>query len=64
MPAQWLIYINVADLDQSLDQCKSLGGNVFQGPRKIGGGKCAVIQDPAGACAALFENSQDEKPTD
>ena len=61
MSAQWLIYINVTDLEQSLSQCKSLSGKVLQGLRSIGGGKCSVIQDPAGVCAALFEHLHDDE---
>lgn len=55
LPAQWLIYITVADLAASLEQCLKLGGKVLSGPRDMGHGKMAVIQDPAGAVAALFE---------
>lgn len=55
LPAQWLIYINVPDLDVSIRRCEAMGGKILQGPREIGGGRCVVIQDPAGASAALFE---------
>ena len=55
LPAQWLVYINVADLDQSIKACEQEGGKVLHGPRSIGGGRCAVIEDPAGACAALYQ---------
>ena len=37
LPAQWLIYINVEDLDTSIERCQSLGGKVVQGPREIPG---------------------------
>ena len=55
LPPVWLIYITVQDLDESVRQCTRLGGTVLQGPRDLGSGVCAVIQDPAGAYAALFE---------
>ncbi len=56
LPAQWLIYINVADLDNSIDECIRLGGNVISGPKGMGEyGRYCVIKDPAGAVCALFE---------
>ncbi len=56
LPPQWLIYITVADLDASVKQCRKLGGKVISGPRAMSGGRVAVIRDPAGAVAALFES--------
>ena len=55
LPAQWLVYITVADLTKSLASCKKLGGAVIAGPRELAGGQFAVIRDPAGAVCALFE---------
>src|SRR5262245_42676160 len=56
LPAQWLIYITVYDLDASIAECKALGGKVLAGPKEMGSqGRFCVIQDPAGALAALFE---------
>lgn len=54
LPPQWLIYITVADVDSSAKRCKELGGKVLDGPRELGPGRFAVIQDPAGAVAALY----------
>lgn len=56
LPAMWLIYVAVADLDDSLKRCRTLGGTVLAGPKGMGGhGRYAVVRDPAGACLALFE---------
>jgi predicted enzyme related to lactoylglutathione lyase len=56
LPAQWLVYIAVADLDLSLERCRVLGGTQVAGPRSIGAyGRFAVIRDPAGVIAALVE---------
>jgi predicted enzyme related to lactoylglutathione lyase len=56
LPAQWLLYITVANLDESLKQCEDKGGKVIRGARNYGDqGRFAVIQDPAGAVAALYE---------
>jgi len=54
IPPQWLIYITVADVDASVRRCLELGGKVLDGPRTMGPGRFAVIQDPAGAVAALY----------
>ena len=56
IPPHWMIYINVADLDASMAECRSLGGEVIHGPKEMGGhGRYCMIRDPAGAVAALFE---------
>lgn len=55
MPAQWLIYIVVADLTASIAACEERGGKVISGPRMQGSSRFAVIQDPAGAVAGLYE---------
>jgi predicted enzyme related to lactoylglutathione lyase len=58
LPAQWLIYITVGDLDASIASCRDLGGEVLAGPRSLGDhGRFCVIRDPAGAVAALFESA-------
>jgi uncharacterized protein len=55
LPPQWLIYITVEDIDQSIARCVELGGRVIAGPRGMGSqGRYCVIRDPAGAVAALF----------
>jgi uncharacterized protein len=56
LPSVWLIYINVANLDESMKRCVELGGSIKMRPRQAGpSGRYCVIQDPAGAYAALFE---------
>ncbi len=56
LPAQWLVYITVSDLDRSMTECRELGGQVVAGPKDLGNmGRFCVIRDPAGAVAALFE---------
>ena len=55
MPAQWLLYVVVADLEKSLDETLKRGGDVVVPPRALMGGKMAVIKDPAGAVMALWE---------
>jgi predicted enzyme related to lactoylglutathione lyase len=56
IPPQWLIYITVADLDESLKQVTELGGQVISPIRNAGGGaRLAVVKDPAGAVSALYQ---------
>lgn len=56
IPTCWMIYINVKDIEKSLQECIRLGGSVVKETRNMGNyGKYAVICDPAGAYSALFE---------
>jgi predicted enzyme related to lactoylglutathione lyase len=55
LPKQWLIYIVVADADASAQACTDNGGTVMVGPKELGGGRFAVIKDPCGAVAALYQ---------
>lgn len=55
LPAQWLVYITVANLAASLKACVAKGGKIVAPVRDMGGSKMAVIRDPAGAVAALFQ---------
>jgi len=55
LPAHWLIYITVADVDKSAEACRENGGQVIVGPKAMGDGKFAVIEDPNGSVAALYQ---------
>lgn len=54
LPPQWLVYINVADVDAAAATCTERGGQVVAGPRAMGRRRFCVIRDPAGAVAALI----------
>ena len=54
LPAQWLVYVRVADVAASAAECTRNGGKVLDGPRRMGGSNFCVIQDPAGAVMALL----------
>ena len=59
LPSQWLIYIQVADLQQSVRRCTELGGEVICPVRDVGSyGMMCVIKDPAGAVAALIQTKE------
>jgi predicted enzyme related to lactoylglutathione lyase len=56
LPPVWLIYLLVEDLEKSLAACRAGGGQVLVGPKSMGPGSAfAVIRDPAGAVAALYQ---------
>jgi hypothetical protein len=59
MPPVWLIYIVVNDLDASMKRCLELGGKIVIPAKGLGPqGRYCVIEDPAGAKAALYQGSQ------
>ena len=60
LPAQWLIYFQVEDVDRSAALCKERGGRIVVGPKDLGGGRFCVIADPAGAVCALFKPGKQE----
>ena len=55
IPPQWIMYIQVADLDLSIDSCEEHGGLIVDGPRTMGGSRVCIVRDPAGACIGLVE---------
>ena len=56
LPSCWMIYVIVANLDESASSARELGGQVLVAPKDMGPmGRYCVIQDPAGAVCALFE---------
>ncbi len=56
IPPMWMIYINVQDLDSSVERVTELGGEIVDGPRAMGEGRFCVIRDPAGAVCGLIES--------
>jgi len=56
LPPVWLVYFTVKDLEESLRQCVERGGKVRVPPKTFGQqGRYSIIEDPAGAVAALFQ---------
>ena len=61
LPPVWLPYFSVEDLDASLEGVVGHGGEVVVPVRSLGASmRYAVIRDPSGAAAALFENTAPE----
>src|ERR1051325_8963337 len=58
LPPVWMIYIVVADIEESAKRCEARGEKVLRPVKDMGGGnRYCVIQDPAGAVAALFQSA-------
>lgn len=57
-PAQWLIYITVENLEESIRHCSELGGEVIVAPKAVSNTRFCVIKDPAGAYAGLIEQAK------
>ncbi|MDJ0839961.1 MAG: VOC family protein [Acidobacteriota bacterium] len=56
LPAQWLLYITVDDLDAAMKTCRENGGEILrEPPEDAEGARFCVIKDPAGAVAALYQ---------
>ncbi len=55
LPPQWLIYVQVADVQASATRCLELGGQILDGPRMMGANHFCILQDPAGAVLALID---------
>ena len=56
VPPHWMLYVNVADLDESLARCKAMGGEQLGEEREMGTyGRRAYVKDPAGAALALIQ---------
>lgn len=55
LPAQWMLYLTVADLARSLVSVTTRGGAVLTPVREGGGARFAVIRDPAGAVCMLYQ---------
>lgn len=56
IPAQWMNYFGVADLDVSRGKVEEHGGKLVGEVRTHGASRFCVIEDPAGAVCGLFEN--------
>jgi hypothetical protein len=58
LPSVWMAYFIVANINESISAANKLGGKILVEPKNMGGqGKYAVIEDPAGATCALYEQT-------
>ena len=55
VPAHWMTYLAVDDVDAAAQQTKDAGGEVLQDAFDIGGvGRIAMLKDPTGAAIGLM----------
>jgi predicted enzyme related to lactoylglutathione lyase len=56
-PSHWLAYVNVENIDATIDKVKSLGGTVVQPKTEVPDmGWYSVITDPSGAVLGLWQS--------
>jgi predicted enzyme related to lactoylglutathione lyase len=56
VPTNWLSYVAVTSADEAVEQTKSLGGTVVNGPFDVYDmGRMAVLTDPQGAVFAVWQ---------
>lgn len=60
IPPVWLVYIVVEDIEKSVQMCVEMGGTIIEKPRTVCNSKFCVIQDPAGAICALYQQGTAE----
>lgn len=54
IPPQWIVYINVANIEQSIERCRELGGKVLKESKNADGSyQYALLEDPAGTVLAI-----------
>jgi uncharacterized protein len=53
--SHWMVYIATADCDATARLCSALGGTVSHPPEDIGPGRCALLEDPAGAAFSVIQ---------
>ena len=58
LPAQWLNYFGVADIEASRSAVIAHDGKLRSDVKSYGASKYCVIEDPAGAVCALYESNE------
>lgn len=57
MPAHWMNYVLVEEVDVHQSKAESLGATVLRGDTEIPGmGRFAILQDPTGAVSAIWKD--------
>ncbi len=59
IPPRWLLYVAVADADETTAKAQAAGGSVLMGPMDVMDvSRMSVLQDPAGAVFAVWQALQ------
>ena len=60
MPAYWMTYLAVDDVDAAVKETKAQGGTIHRAPWDVPGvGRIAILADPGGAALGLMTPSRD-----
>ncbi len=54
IPPVWMMYVQVVDIDQSIQAVVEQGGKVLKGPTSYQNQRYYLIQDPAGAVMTIY----------
>ncbi|SKC46929.1 VOC family protein [Ohtaekwangia koreensis] len=61
IPPQWIVYINVRDIKESVEKCKELGGAIVKEAFDADGNYIyAMLKDPFGAILAVTHVDDEE----
>lgn len=55
IPSVWMPYVTIESLEKALEKALTMGGELIDGPKKIGNAQMAVIKDPSGAYITLYQ---------
>jgi predicted enzyme related to lactoylglutathione lyase len=58
VPAHWLTWFNVSDVDATASKVSELGGRIIQPSQDSPMGKMAIVADPAGATFGIIASTQ------
>jgi predicted enzyme related to lactoylglutathione lyase len=59
VPAHWMAYFQVDDVDATAAKAKELGANLYLPPMTMEGvGRMSVIADPQGAVFSIFKSAR------
>ena len=59
VPAHWMAYITVDDVDALADKVTELGGQLMHGPQDVPNvGRFCIIQDPTGGVVSLMKMTE------
>ena len=56
-PPHWEFYIQVADLDATIEKARALGGYLYEDPVKLPNGRRATLVEPSGAPVSIWQPS-------
>lgn len=65
VPARWVSYVSVPDVDEAVAATRTAGGKILQDPMDTPPmGRLAVIEDPQGGIIAVWRGTKGDPPAD